>query len=273
MSFVSLAEAREEARFGGKAVSLGHMLRRGLPVPDGFALSVELVRAVHGGDAEASESLRELHDGSLAGRRFAVRSSAVGEDSAGASFAGQHLTLLGLDSASGLVDATRQVWASGCADSALEYRRRMGIGGEPQVAAVVQHMVDSVCAGVLFCRDPLDGADRRVIEASWGLGEVVVAGLVAPDRFVLSPSGELISSQAGFKDIAIEMAPDGETREVDVPQHMHSELCVTRDQLVELSELARACENVFGSPQDIEWAYADGKLVLLQSRPITTRSG
>ena len=109
---------------------------------------------------------------------LAVRSSAVGEDSEEASFAGQHLTCLNVCSAVGVIEAVEAIWRSAHSDSALAYRRRLGVRGSPRIAVVVQELVDADCAGVLFTRNPLDGADELVVEAAWGLGEAVVAGLV-----------------------------------------------------------------------------------------------
>jgi pyruvate,water dikinase len=273
---IALIDALDEASFGGKAASLARCLRQGLPVPGGVALSVDVVRQTQRGDPRVVSQLHELFERDFAGRTVAVRSSAVGEDSASASFAGQHLTVLGVASGAGLLRAVVEVWASGHSESARAYRSRMGIDAPAQVAAVIQPMLDPVCAGVLFCRDPLDGSDRRVVEASWGLGESVVAGLVAPDCFVMAPDGTLLERRAGLKDIALVLGPDGGTREVEVPEDRHTSLCIDEAGLRMLSELAKRCEAVFGGPQDIEFAFvADARgapeLFLLQSRPITGR--
>ena len=176
-----LRDAFELAAFGGKAVQLGEALRAGLPVPDGYALSTAEVDLIVAGDASALAEL-ERAAATLNGP-VAVRSSAVGEDSAGASFAGQHATVLHVEpDATAIAAAVRVVWESGRTESALAYRRKLGVDGPPQVGIAIQHMVDSDSAGVLFSRDPLTGEDVRVIEAAWGLGEAVVAGLVTPDR-------------------------------------------------------------------------------------------
>ncbi len=264
-----LIDARNESELGGKAVALGEALRRHLPVPDGTALSVRQVHAIAQGQPDALQSLRDHHAAHYQGKRIAVRSSAVGEDSAGASFAGQHLTRLGVADADGLVRAVAEVWQSGSSDSALAYRRRMGVQQEPAVAVVLQLMVEPRCAGVLFCRDPLDGSDRRVVEAAWGLGEAVVTGIVTPDRFVMERDGRVTQAVAGLKDVAYVQGPDGDTHEIDVPPRDHAKLCLSPKQLSALNDLAGRCEAAFGSPQDIEWAFANGELYLLQSRPIT----
>ena len=112
-----------------------------------------------------------------------MRSSAVDEDGTDASFAGQHLTLLNVPSADDVPSALREIWWSANSDSAITYRQRVGLFTRPSVGVVIQTLLDPDVAGVMFTKNPVTGADERVIEASWGLGEAVVAGLVIPDTF------------------------------------------------------------------------------------------
>ena len=142
---------------------------------------------------------------------LAVRSSAVGEDSEEASFAGQHLTCLNVRSAADGVAAVAAIWRSAHSDSALAYRRRLGLTDSPRIAVVVQQLVDADCAGVLFTRNPLDGADELVVEAAWGLGEAVVAGLVTPDRFRVARDGTVLERVAGTR-ISPSRSPPMEVR-------------------------------------------------------------
>lgn len=114
---------------------------------------------------------------------LAVRSSWVGEDSAAATFAGQHLARLNVRSLDELVEAVAAVWRSGCSESALAYRRKLGLEDAPRMGVVVQRQLDPDVSGVLFTGHPVTGADERVIEATWGLGEAVVHGLVTPTSF------------------------------------------------------------------------------------------
>jgi pyruvate,water dikinase len=267
---IPLREAVDTASLGGKAVQLGEALRSGLPVPDGFALSAAWVERLVKGDGGALEELRRIAPALR--QRVAVRSSAVGEDSAGASFAGQHATVLDVKpEVEAIAEAVRQGWASGRTDSALGYRRRMGIAGAPQVGIVVQRMIEPSAAGVLFSRDPLSGEDVRVIEAAWGLGEAVVAGLVTPDRFRVTRAGAVIERTPGFKDLLIRRAADGGTEQVEVAGDRAEALCLDDAQLVALHRLAEQCERVYGGEQDLEWAFENGELFLLQRRPITVR--
>jgi pyruvate,water dikinase len=133
---------------------------------------------------------------------------------------------------------------------------------------VVQALVEPAVAGVLFTRDPVTRADQIVVEATWGLGEALVSGLVTPDHYVLSPAGELLSQTIGDKDLAIVPTDEG-TAEVEVEPARRLLPCLDSDQLAALVDLAHACERLGGGPQDVEWALANGRLVLLQSRPIT----
>src|SRR5439155_5354035 len=123
------------------------------------------------------------------GGPLAVRSSAMDEDGAAASFAGQHLTLLNVPSAEELGPALSKIWWSANSDSAITYRKRVGLFTRPSVGVVVQALLDPSTAGVMFTRNPVTGADERVIEASWGLGEAVVAGIVIPDHYRVDRSG------------------------------------------------------------------------------------
>ena len=264
---VPLEEARDDTLFGSKAVGLGEAARAGLPLPSGVALSGAVVEAVAAGDElaliEVDELVRPL------GAPLAVRSSAVDEDGAQASFAGQHLTLLNVPSADDVSAAVRDVWWSANSDSAITYRQRVGLFRRPSVGVVVQALLDPESAGVMFTRNPINGADERLIEASWGLGEAVVAGRVIPDNFRVGRSGQVLDRTPGFKTIAIRTRPDGGTVEEQVPRADAERLCLDDAQLAELHRLAERCEEVYGPARDIEWAFAGGQLYLLQCRAIT----
>jgi pyruvate,water dikinase len=137
------------------------------------------------------------------------------------------------------------------------------------VSVVVQTQVDSDTAGVLFTRDPVTGARQRVIEASWGLGGAVAAGLVVPDRYRLNPSGALIESDPGVKRVALHLRPDEGIQEEPVAPDLVTRPCLDEDQLGELTRLAADCERLFGEAQDLEWSFAAGVLHLIQVRPMT----
>jgi pyruvate,water dikinase len=269
MTVAPLDQRLDPARFGGKAAQLAAAARAGLPVPAGVALSVALVNAVARGDPSAAGEIERA--ASSLHPPLAVRSSAVGEDSDDTSFAGQHLTCLNVRSAAEAAAAVREIRHSAHDEAALAYRVRIGIGIDepPRVGVLLQELVDADCAGVLFTRNPLDGADELVVEAAWGLGEGVVAGLVTPDRFRVRRDGTVLERVAGLKDVAVVRSPEGGTREAAIEEKRARTLCLTDRQLAELAQLGQRCEHVFGGARDIEWAYARGTLHLLQCRAIT----
>jgi hypothetical protein len=202
-----------------------------------------------------------------------VRSSAVGEDSAGASFAGQHITVLNVPSAADVETAVREVWWSANSDSAITYRKRLGVFERPSVGVVVQSLLQPETAGVMFTRNPITGADERMIEASWGLGEAVVSGRVIPDSYRMDPGGAVIERRAGFKKFAIRGVPGGGTVDEEVAVDLRESLCLSDEDLQALSALADDCERVYGPHRDIEWAFAGGQLYLLQCRAVTVSAG
>jgi pyruvate,water dikinase len=265
---VPLAKARETSIFGSKAVGLGDAEREGLRVPPGVALSGSIVEAVASGDeraiARVAKAVRDLQG------PLAVRSSAVDEDGTEASFAGQHLTLLNVPSAKELPAALREIWWSANSDSAITYRQRVGLFTRPSIGVVVQTLLDPEVAGVMFTENPMTGADERVIEASWGLGEAVVAGLVIPDHYRIDRSGQVLERKPGRKTLAVRSVASGGTVEEKVPADLTEQLCLDEDQLGMLSQLASRCEQVYGPARDIEWAFAGKTLYLLQCRAVTT---
>jgi pyruvate,water dikinase len=265
---VELADAHDESRFGGKAVQLGEAIRAGLPVPRGFAVSAELAEAVAAGDAAAADAVARRYR--ALGGPVSVRSSGVGEDSEQTSFAGQHLTVLNLRSPEAVVQAVKDVWASGRTESALMYRQLFGLEGEPRIGVVVQQLVMPDTAGVMFTRHPMTGADERVIDASWGLGEAVVGSLVAPDHYRLSRGGEVLERRPGRKDVVLRILPEGGIVHEPVPEERVRALCLGDEDLRALNDLAKRCEAVYGGAHDIEWAIENRTVYLLQRRPVTT---
>jgi pyruvate, water dikinase len=168
MISAALDEAHDEALFGGKASQLAVAAQAGLPVPAGLALSVPLVEAVADGDRAAAIALdRALH---ALTPPLAARSSAVGEDSERASFAGQHATRLNLPR-SRVAEAVRAIRQSARSPAALSYRRRLGLPAEPRIAVVVQELAAADCAGVLFSRDPSTGPPTSSSRRAGDLGK------------------------------------------------------------------------------------------------------
>src|SRR4051794_1800062 len=291
---VDLADLRaaDLARAGGKAANLGELIAAGLPVPGGFCVTTDAYARVAAGldtadPARARDHLRavpipdDLAAAVTAAYRrlgsvpVAVRSSATAEDLPTASFAGQQDTYLNVVGADALLDAVRSCWASLWTDRAVAYRREAGLdesGVDPaavRLAVVVQRMVDARAAGVLFTADPLSGRRHRsVVDASPGLGEAVVSGLVNPDHLAVE-GDRVVERRLGDKAVAVRALPGGGTERVDLAAT--DDACLTDGQLLELVALGRRVEAHFGAPQDVEWALdGDGRTRLTQARPITT---
>ncbi len=203
----------------------------------------------------------------------AVRSSAIGEDSAGASFAGMNLTHTNVRGADALFAAVVDCWASLFTPRVLTYRARRGMGGQPVMAVVVQTMVDARTAGVAFTADPTTRRrDRVVVEAARGLGEVVVSGAVEPDTYLLDAAGPtLLETRVGQQSYAVVSGPDGDRRiELDAADTTGAVL--TGEQVRAVARLALAVQTHHHRlPQDVEWAFDDhDELWIVQARPITT---
>ncbi|HEY4342936.1 MAG TPA: PEP/pyruvate-binding domain-containing protein [Parvibaculum sp.] len=266
---VPLIEARAESRFGGKSASLARAIEAGLPVPDGFAISARAVAAIEGGDGEAVEYAARSYREKL-GCLAAVRSSAVGEDGAAASFAGQHATILGVLGQEQFLAAIAKVHASGMQQHALVYRVQMGLASqEPKVAITVQRLIDPRVAGVMFTRNPVTGAHERIVEAAFGLGEVVVASLVTPDTIRFEKGGSIVDYSLGYKSLSHHPLEGGGILVRHHDDAGAERPCLDGRDIGKLDKLAADCERLYGQGLDIEWGFAGDELFLLQCRPIT----
>ena len=204
----------------------------------------------------------------------AVRSSALGEDSQDATFAGQQESYLWVRGTDQVCDAVRDCWVSLYSTPALSYRARLAQRrGEVAMGVAVQLMVDAEVSGVMFTCNPVSGDPSMIaINASWGLGLAVVGGEVTPDDYLVSKvTGEVVREHIHAKQV--EYVPDPEGRgavRVEVPPARRDVACLDREALTRLIETGRAVERYFGSFQDIEWAIArGGELFVVQSRPVT----
>ncbi|OZM81321.1 PEP/pyruvate-binding domain-containing protein [Pseudonocardia sp. MH-G8] len=245
---------------GGKAAGLGALIGAGFPVPDGFVVTTAAYRDFLDTTGLAGRGPQELHEripcapvperivaavrAAGAGLRgpVAVRSSGTAEDLAGASFAGQHDTYLGVDGEQAVLAAVRNCWASLWTPRAVAYRERYRWDeSDLALAVVVQEMVDAEWAGVLFTADPVTGRrDRVVVEAVRGLGEALVSGTATGEH--------LVADKATGRPVSGAAAVPG---------------------TCELVRIGRDVEEAFGAPQDIEWAYTAGRFQLVQARPLT----
>lgn len=265
----------DAALVGGKAANLSRLARLYHRVPDGFSLPVTVMDESHPFDlrdeiAAAISDLMACHR--LSEFVAAVRSSAVDEDGATASFAGQHETYLNIVGAEAILTAVTRCWESARSEHALDYRRKQGLSVErPQLAVLVQQLVAADVAAVAFSANPVTGnRDEVMINASWGLGESIVGGTVTPDMFIVRRSDLAVINRAIADKQQMTVAAPGGTREVAVPRFLRQAACLNDEQVVEIAELARKLETTMEHPVDIECAYAGGELYLLQCRPITT---
>jgi phosphoenolpyruvate synthase/pyruvate phosphate dikinase len=202
---------------------------------------------------------------------YAVRSSATAEDLPTASFAGQHDTYLNIVGRAAILEHISRCWASLFTERAVTYRLRNGFDHRKvHMAVVVQQMIFPQAAGILFTADPVTG-NRKVasIEASFGLGEALVSGLVNADVFKVN-EGEIVARTIGTKHLAIVASSGGGTQEQRIEPERQAQPAVTDHQVVQLAELGRRIEAHFGRPQDIEWCLVDEDFYIVQSRPITT---
>ncbi len=203
----------------------------------------------------------------------AVRSSAAAEDSDAASFAGQQETYLNIFGHDYVFNQVRACWASFFKPRAIFYRKMKGSLADTSIAVVVQRMVNPDKSGVMFTVDPVQRRrDRVMIEAAWGLGEVVVSGMVTPDNYIVDKDDKsLISKFVARKSLMIVRDESGVgVRQVELPLEKASAQVLNEAEIVQLAELGVHIENYFNSPQDVEWAIEGDQLYVLQSRPVTT---
>ena len=292
---------------GGKGKSLARMALAGLPAPAGFILTTTMYRDfviannlqpgilsvladAASTDATASAKIQSLfaaaripQDLSTSiGQAYAgmgkdipvaVRSSATAEDLPDTSFAGQHDTFLNVRGRDALLEAVQLCWASLWSARAIAYRQQMEFDHQAvAMAVIIQVMVQADVSGITFTANPATG-DRNeiVINASFGLGELIVSGQVTPDTFVLhKASFEVKETVPGTKEeMTISDGDQGTTIQA-LPDAKRTELSLDADLLAELASLSLKAEQLFaGVPQDIEWAVLNGQCYLLQSRPIT----
>lgn len=202
---------------------------------------------------------------------FAVRSSATAEDLPAASFAGQQDTYLNIIGKEAILKHISKCWASLFTDRAVIYRLQNGFDHRKvHLSVVVQKMVFPQVAGILFTSDPITG-NRKVlsIDASFGLGEAMVSGLVNADNYKVC-NGKVIDKKISTKKLAIYALQDGGTKEQEIESEQQNRQALTEEQILQLERIGRKIEEHFGSPQDIEWCLADDTFYIVQSRPITT---
>ncbi len=202
----------------------------------------------------------------------AVRSSATAEDLPGLSFAGQQETFLNIQGIDAVLDAVRRCWASLWTARAIGYRLRNHIDHQTvSLAVVVQVLVPADAAGILFTANPLNGRrDQAVISAAWGLGEAVVGGLVTPDHLVVEKTTRIILERKTAMKQVMTVRIEGTTETRAVPEELRLAPVISDQEAGALAQIGLQIEELYGMPMDIEWAMLDGKIFILQARPVTT---
>lgn len=308
--------AGDHDRVGGKCASLGEMTRNGVPVPPGFAVTtgaylamldhqglraeieallntldaedlaiqervsrnIELRMRSHPLPRDVEAAIRTAYAGLGGDVAVAVRSSATAEDLPDASFAGQQDTYLWVVGADQVVEKVRDCWASLFTARAIAYREQAGLGHiDVLMSVAVQKMVNARVAGVAMTLNPTDGDRTKiVIDAAWGLGELVVSGVVTPDNFTVEKVlMEVIDRKIGDKHLELTADPAAAAAvERPVSQDRREALSLTDAEVIAVAQLAKRLEKQNGCPQDVEWAIdadlPDGEnLLALQSRPET----
>jgi len=296
---------------GGKGASLGEMTQAGLAVPPGFVvlasafdkflaetdLNVEvqaalkktnpkdiksiesasvkirdLIRDAEFPDAVGKEVIKSFRD--LGAEYVAVRSSATAEDSSIASWAGELETYLNVTE-DNLLESVKKCWSSLFTPRAIFYRYEKNLHERKvSVAVVIQEMVQSEVSGICFTVHPVtEDANQLVIEAGWGLGEAIVGGMITPDTYIVNKAeGVILDINISRQEMKICRTPKGAAEETKVEPADQEKQKLDNENILKLAALCQKIEKHYGSPQDIEWAYAGGKFYITQSRPITTLS-
>ncbi|MCC7553072.1 MAG: phosphoenolpyruvate synthase [Methanobacteriaceae archaeon] len=202
----------------------------------------------------------------------AIRSSATAEDLPEASFAGQQDTFLHVSGSKKVMEYVRKCWASLFEARAIFYREENNFDhSKVYIAVVVQQMVNSDKAGVMFTVNPSTGENIALIEGSWGLGEAVVSGDVTPDNYAVDKNNnEIINVKISNKKVMYAEDESGTSIRIDVPENLQNERVLSDSELIELTEIGKKIQAHYDKPQDTEWAFEKGNLFMLQSRPITT---
>lgn len=263
-----------DAPLGGKAGALARLASARLPIPEWLVVTPEADTT-----GNFAERVRAAAGAMAPGAvYFAVRSSALDEDGSAHSFAGQLESFLFVP-AERIAEKVEAVRRSGSSERVLAYRRERGLSGAPRPPAVlVQRMINADVAGVAFSANPVSGQrTQAVVSAVWGLGSALVSGEASADTFTVDRQGRVVARSIVAKTWA-HRAPEGSEVAANaegvvcapVPAEQAETAALADDQVVAVAALARATARFFGRPQDIEWATQDGKLWLLQSRPITS---
>lgn len=257
---------------GGKGASLGELIQHGIPVPQGFIITTKAYKDFHNYPLPKYfiDNIYKNLD-QLATERVAVRSSAISEDSLTASWAGQLDSYLNVAKES-LLENIKKCWSSIQSSRAREYIKRNNIPSEQSIiAVVVQKMINSDISGVMFTKNPVtSNTDEIMIESCYGLGELLVQGEITPDSYTINKKTLEVKESIPGNQGKMMVYRDGKNRKISLPEKLKDKLTLNTNQIKELIKLERDIEAQFQKPQDIEWAFENDHLYILQSRPVTS---
>ncbi|PAJ72893.1 phosphoenolpyruvate synthase [Pseudoalteromonas sp. NBT06-2] len=282
---------------GGKAYSLNQMLKAGSPVPRAFCITVpaydlfvDQIDMINVQDKNYTEIKRKIDSSDIPdaikvcieeayqslgnNKSVAIRSSAIGEDSKSQSFAGQYQTYLHISGLDNVLDKVKACWSSLWDEGAKAYSQSTDVNKYEKkgIAVIIQEMIDADCAGVLFTQDPVnDQNNTMIIDACWGLGEGVVSGQVLTDTFEVDKRDLSIrNTVVRRKNKQSGLDSENEIKLLDIAEAKKEQACMSNGQLMALSLKAKELVKHYGTELDIEWAFKDNRLWLLQARPITS---
>lgn len=264
--------AEQRSYAGGKGGVLARLYQAGFPVPDGFVL---LPAAFSEGElsdeawTQVQAQLGCLRKGE-GETSFAVRSSAMSEDSAQASFAGEFETVLNVRGDEEVRQAVHTVYRSRHSERVRAYSEAKGMSAAHEIAVIIQRLVRAEVSGVMFTAHPVTGQrDQAMISAAWGLGEAIVGGLVTPDTLIVEKAtGRVLRRETADKEVMTVILGSG-TEERPVPETMRRAPVLSDDEAAELVSLGVRIEALYGMPMDIEWTMAGRQFAIVQARPIT----
>ncbi|PEV38842.1 pyruvate-binding protein [Bacillus thuringiensis] len=297
--------SKDRSLVGGKARNLSKLMEAGIKVPNGFIISsksfwefIEINNLANQINhylktmENPSHSIKELfhvnkipsdlemqvknaYDNLLSSTEVAkvsVRSSAAAEDLHDSSFAGQYETFLNVGSFEGLVKSIKECWASVWSNQALQYLHNVNIDiKQVKIGVLVQSMVQADTSGVVFSVNPVTSLyDEIIINASYGLGEAIVSGLVTPDMFIVSKQDNtILYKELGLKEFKVVGTVDG-TKEIPTTEQEKALFSLHDNQVEQITEVTKKIENYYQYPVDVEFAINENEMYVLQVRPITT---
>jgi phosphohistidine swiveling domain-containing protein len=286
MKWLEEVETNDLQKVGRKAFELARLKRSEFPVPDGFVITHSTCQEIISKGSNFEEGIRSkelINENAFPeqiidkissgfrelGKSVAVRSSAVEEDRQGVSFAGQYETVLNVGREKDLFQAIESCFNSQFSEQVQEYARRNKISGDAlSLSVLIQKQIQPDFSGVLFTVNPVSGNDQEmVVEAVKGLGEPLVDGKVHPHRYMINGFSEKVISQAFSMDqIEVLTGPD---EGVAFNNIQKTDVLLDDNILWDLVRMAMRIQTMYGCPQDIEWAVADRKVYILQTRPVT----